>query len=104
VKCGYCYSCHWKEEESEKVESESSATANSAFEKKHSQPATIIIEQSSSQGQQQQKVIDVYGRQIEPICNYRTCHHKFSVHGHGTHGCKCRHPLNYAAGVSFAIN
>jgi hypothetical protein len=89
----------------EKVESEPLATAHSAFLEKHPQPATIIIEQSStSQQQQQTKVIDVYGQQIEPICNYRTCHHKFSVHGHGTHGCKCRHPLNYAAGVSFAIN
>jgi hypothetical protein len=68
---------------------------------KHTEPATIIIEQSASSQQQQTKVIDVYGKQIEPICNYRTCHHKFSVHGHG---CKCRHPLNYATGVTIAIN
>jgi len=27
-------------------------------------------------------VMDVYGRQIEPICRYRTCSHKFSIHGH----------------------
>jgi hypothetical protein len=80
----------------EKVEAESPAMANSVFEEKHPHHATIIIEQSAS-SQQQTKVIDVYGKQIEPICNYRTCHHKFSVHGHG---CKCRHPLNYATGVS----
>jgi hypothetical protein len=61
----------------------------------------MIIEQSSSQRQQQQtKVIDVYGQQVEPICNYRTCNHKFSVHGYDIHNCKCRHPLNYATGVS----
>jgi hypothetical protein len=36
----------------------------------------------------------------EPICSYRRCHHKFSVHGYGNHNCKCRHPLNYATGVS----
>jgi hypothetical protein len=68
-------------------------------------PATKLIEQSSSQRQQQQrqhqtKVIDVYGQQTEPICSYRRCHHKFSVHGYGNHNCKCRHPLNYAIGVS----
>jgi hypothetical protein len=82
----------------EKVESEPLPTANSAFEEKYSQPR-IIIEQSSS-SQQQGKIIDVYGQQIEPMCNYRTCHHKFSVHGYGNHRCKCRHPLNYATGVS----
>jgi len=31
--------------------------------------------------------MDVYGRQIEPICSYRTCNHKFSIHGHS--GRKC---------------
>ena len=79
------------------------ATAtNSAILEKYP-PATILIEQSSSQQQQrkhQTKVIDVYGQQTEPICSYRRCHHKFSVHGYGNHICKCRHPLNYATGVS----
>ena len=79
------------------------ATAtNSAILEKYP-PATILIEQSSSQQQQrkhQTKVIDVYGQQTEPICSYRRCHHKFSVHSYGNHNCKCRHPLNYATGVS----
>ena len=80
------------------------ATAtNSAILEKYP-PATILIEQSSSQRQQQRqhqtKVIDVYGQQTEPICSYRRCHHKFSVHSYGNHNCKCRHPLNYATGVS----
>lgn len=79
------------------------ATAtNSAILEKYP-PATIVIEQSSSQQQQRKhptKVIDVYGQQTEPICSYRRCHHKFSVHGYGNHNCKCRHPLNYATGVS----
>ncbi len=79
------------------------ATAtNSAILEKYP-PATILIEQSSSQQQQrkhQTKVIDVYGQQTEPICSYRRCHHKFSIHGYGNHNCKCRHPLNYATGVS----
>lgn len=76
--------------------------ANSAILEKYP-PATILIEQSSSQQQQrkhQTKVIDVYGQQTEPICSYRRCHHKFSIHGYGNHNCKCRHPLNYATGVS----
>ena len=77
---------------------------NSAILEKY-RPPTILIEQSSSSQQQQQrkhqtKVIDVYGQQTEPICSYRRCHHKFSVHRYGNHNCKCRHPLNYATGVS----
>ena len=88
----------------EKVQSQPlSPTANSGFLEKYPQAATIIIEQSSLSSQHQQtKVIDVYGQQTEPICSYRTCHHKFSVHGYGNHNCKCRHPLNYATGVSIS--
>jgi hypothetical protein len=101
VKCEYYYSCHWKKEELEMVESETLAKTNSAFLEKNS-PVTIVIEQSSA-GQHQSKVIDVYGQQIEPICEYRTCHHKFSVHGHNTRRCKCRHAFNYAAGICLEI-
>ena len=57
----------------------------------------LLMKLSSNQ---QRKVLDVYGQETEPICSYRTCHHEFSAHGHGTHKCKCRHPLNYATGVS----
>ena len=75
IKCRSCYTCH----------------------------CALLSEQPSRQKQQKQewqrKVIDVYGQQVEPICNYRTCHHKFTVHGQSTQ-CKCRHALNYAAGVS----
>ena len=91
VKCGYCYSCHWK---TKKVESQ---IDNSTVLEKYFKPdAATVIEQPSTG----QKAIDVYGQQIEPICNYRTCNHKFSVHGHNRNRCKCRHPLNYAAGLS----
>jgi hypothetical protein len=55
---------------------------------------------SHQRPQQQTKVIDVYGRETEPICSYRKCHHKFSVHGHDNHNCKCRHAMNYATGIS----
>jgi hypothetical protein len=91
VKCGYCYSCHWKKEELEKVES-------APIVQKYSEPTEITIEQPPTG----QMVIDVYGQQIEPICNYRTCNHKFSEHGHGNHRCKCRHAANYATGVSIS--
>jgi hypothetical protein len=74
----------------EKGESE---RGDSAVIDKYPQPAMIAIEQSSVG----QKAMDVYGQQIEPICNYRTCNHKFSEHGHK---CKCHHALNYATGVS----
>ena len=68
MKCGYCYNCH------------------SVSLAEHSPP------------QQQIKVLDVYGQDAEPICSYRTCRHKFSLHN--TRRCRCRHALNYATGVS----
>jgi hypothetical protein len=99
VKCGYCYSCHWKKEELDRVLLETSAAANSAI----SQVATTIVEQSPTtqyQPQQQEKAIDVYGQETEPICSYRRCHHKFSEHRN--HNCKCHHAVNYATGVSIS--
>ena len=95
VKCAYCYSCHWKNEKLDKVESE---RANSQIVQKYPQPTEITIEQPSAV----QVVMDVYGQQIEPICNYRKCNHKFSEHGHGNHRCKCRHAVNYATRVSIS--
>ena len=80
----------------DETERDESQTANSAVLEKYSQPATILIEQLPSG----KMAIDVYGQQIEPICNYRTCIHKFSEHGHR---CKCQHALNYATGVSLKI-
>jgi len=99
IKCGYCYSCHWKKEELDRVRLETSTTTNSAI----SQVATTtIVEQSPPptpyQPQQQEKVIDVYGQEREPMCSYRRCHHKFSEHRN--HNCKCHHAVNYATGVS----
>ena len=106
VKCGYCYSCHWKKEELDRVRLETTATVNSAISEKYSQAATItIVEQLppipyKQQLQQQEKAIDVYGQETEPICSYRRCHHKFSEHLN--HNCKCHHAVNYATGVSIS--
>ena len=95
VKCGYCYSCHWKKEKLDKVELE---RANSQIVWKYPKPTEIIIKQPSSG----QMAMDIYGQQIEPICNYRKCNHKFSEHSPGNHRCKCRHAANYATGVSIS--
>jgi hypothetical protein len=32
---------------------------------------------NKNKNKNRRKVIDVYGQQIEPICNYRRCKHKF---------------------------
>ena len=83
----------------EKVEPEKTVTANFTPLEKYN-PTTIIVIEQPSAGQQQIMAMDVYGQQIEPICNYRTCNHKFSSHGRISRKCKCRHAFNYAAGIS----
>jgi hypothetical protein len=105
VRCGYCYSCHWKKEKMEKVRLEPLVMS-----KKYLQPTIIeqshrqqMITEQQQQHKEQTKVINVFGQQTEPICNYHTCHHKFSLHGFSTHVCKCHHPQNYATGVSLSI-
>jgi hypothetical protein len=46
------------------------------------------------------QMINVFGEQIEPVCNYYRCHHKFSEHGYKSHSsCKCKHPQNSIAGI-----
>jgi hypothetical protein len=75
IKCRSCYTCHCE----------------------------LLSEQKQQKKEWQRKVIDVYGQQIEPICNHRRCNHKFSLHGYYTHKCKCRHAINYAAGISLKI-
>jgi hypothetical protein len=51
VKCGYCYSCYWKLEES--------GMANSAIIEKYPPAATRVVEQLSAG----QMAMDVYGLQ-----------------------------------------
>ena len=36
----------------------------------------------------------------EPICNYHTCNHKFSLNDLGTRVCKCNHPQNHSIGTN----
>jgi hypothetical protein len=48
-------------------------------------------------------VIDVFGKETEPICDYLRCRHKFSEHGLRIRKCQCKHPRNSAAGAYFFI-
>ncbi len=48
---------------------------------------------------QPQLIIDVFGKETEPICTYYRCRHKFSLHRLSTHGCRCKHPRNKTLGV-----
>jgi hypothetical protein len=48
-------------------------------------------------------VIDVFGKETEPICDYLRCHHKFSEHGLILK-CQCKHPRNSAAGTYFLLH
>jgi hypothetical protein len=61
--------------------------------------------QSSDGAEQDQylrtNVIDVFGKETEPICDYLRCHHKFSEHG--LRKCQCKHPRNSAAGTYFLL-
>ena len=85
IECRCCYSCHWKKEELDKVELE---RANSQIVWKYPQLTAIRIEQPS----EEKLALDVYGQQIELICNHEICNHR----------CKCRHPINYATRVSIS--
>jgi hypothetical protein len=109
IECGFCYSCHWRNEKLEKkIQFKPLAIAKSTFLKNYSQPVTATLakieehsrRQPTQQQQQLTKVIDVFGRETEPICSYHTCHHKFSLHRHSTRACKCNHPQNHIVGVS----
>jgi hypothetical protein len=98
------------EERLEKARLEPLVMSNSAFGN-YSQSILVGIRQShhhrlhqqQQQQQQQTKIIDVFGQKAEPICNYHTCHHKFSLHGLGTRVCKCNHPQNHTIGVSILL-
>jgi hypothetical protein len=99
IKCGYCYSCHRKEEvERKEVKNEHDNDLSS--------PLTIDQYHSlDTEGQQQieqshQIIVGVHGRISEPICTYYRCRHKFSLHGPSSHSCKCKHPMNKTLGVS----
>ena len=102
VKCGYCYSCHWKKEQVEKIELSDnlkdfyvslSKVSNDDDKQKHK------LEQYEVKDQELEKwgTLNVLGQPAEPICTYYRCHHKFSLHG--SRKCRCKHPTNKTLGI-----
>ena len=101
IKCGYCYSCHWKKEEAEKKILDSTLNGIFSLSPSSTRKNALIRKEAkeSPLPQQQQLIVDVYGRTSEPICTYHRCDHKFSLHGQGSHDCKCKHPTNKTLGI-----
>ena len=106
IKCGYCYSCHWKKEQVEEIELRNNlkdfhaSLSKSKGESAHSNNDPEWKQQDVKSGEKKSEIwgsIDVLGRQSEPICTYYRCHHRFSLHGSSR--CRCKHPNNKALGV-----
>ena len=91
IKCGYCYSCHWKREQVEKVELRDNL--KDFYVSLSNQDATKDLRKRSEGW----GTLDVLGQPAEPICTYYRCHHKFSLHG--SRRCRCKHPMNKTLGI-----
>ena len=98
VKCGYCYSCHWKREQVEEIQlrdnlkdfyASLSRTSNNDSQKPELQQAGTT---SRDQRTEKWGTLNVLGQPAEPICTYYRCHHKFSLHGSSR--CRFRHTTN----------
>ena len=108
IKCGFCWSCHWKMEQAEKLELldrqfKSGKPAPSSYS-----GLTIVDKEKGNRERQLEKTghyrltakaVNVYGKESEPICDYLRCHHEFSVHGLRASKCRCKHPQNGAIGA-----
>jgi hypothetical protein len=98
VKCGYCYSCHWKREQIEEIELRDKLKdfyLSSSKGKQEPKPQTEDKVKDQELGKW--GTLDVLGQPAEPICNYYGCHHKFSLHG--SRRCRCKHPTNKTLGI-----
>jgi hypothetical protein len=100
VKCGYCYSCHWRREQIEKIELRDrlkdfyvSLSENDDGKQK----PLLIQDEIKDKEMSKWRTLNVLGQTAEPICNYYGCHHKFSLHGSSR--CRCKHPTNKALGI-----
>jgi hypothetical protein len=106
IKCGFCWSCHWKQEELEKLKIWSQGITNafhpSFLKNNYSESTEYKMEKSQLEigDYKQVMVTTVFGEVTEPICNYRRCHHSFSMHGLNNHICQCQHPQNLVVGVT----
>ncbi len=115
VKCGFCWSCHWGMEQSEKFEllfdKPMAIDRLAPYFSSHSHSMTINRERGKEEKEKlhlskensnfrlTNKAVDVFGKEAEPICNYLRCHHKFSVHGLDACKCRCKHPQNDIIGA-----
>ena len=108
IKCGYCYSCHWKKEQVEEIELRDnlkkfhtlvSKASNSNSDGNNNDQKSQQTGKKIEQGHRKWGTINVFGQQAEPVCTYYRCHHKFSVHGLSKYGCRCKHPTNKALGI-----
>jgi hypothetical protein len=103
VKCGYCYSCHWKREQVEEIELRDSLkdfyASLSRTSNNDSQRLELQKAGTTSRDQRTEKwgTLNVLGQPAEPICTYYRCHHKFSLHG--SRRCRCKHPTNKTLGI-----
>jgi|SRR5215208_6771717 len=107
VKCGYCFSCHWKKEQVEATELRDnlkdfyllSSKASNDDNNNNNQKLKLKQDKAKDldQGLGKWGTLDVQGQPAEPICTYYRCHHKFSLHG--SRKCRCKHPTNRTLGI-----
>ena len=110
IKCGYCYSCHWKKEQVEQLElrdnlkysslSLSKASDDDGNQNQNQNQKPKLQQQGGKdlkKGLEKWGTVDVLGQPAEPICTYYRCNHKFSIHG--SRSCRCKHPTNKTLGV-----
>ena len=114
-KCCFSWSCHWKMVRAEKFElfdrsmaidilaDSFSSYTHLMTVKKKAKEEKVKEEQHLSKRisnyQLTKKAIDVFGKEVEPICDYLRCHHKLSVHGLSASKCRCKHPKNDVIGA-----
>ena len=97
IKCGYCYSCHWKREQVEATELRDNLKDFYLSLSKASYDDDNQKARDLDQGVGKWGTLDVQGQPAEPICTYYRCDHKFSLHG--SKRCRCNHPMNKALGI-----
>jgi hypothetical protein len=98
LKCGYCYSCHWKREQLEEIELRDNL--KDFYVSINNQKPKVKEQDGAAEevrGLEKWGTLDVLGQPAEPICTYYRCHHKFSLHG--TRSCRCKHPMNKTLGI-----
>jgi hypothetical protein len=110
IKCGYCYSCHWKKEQIEEIElrnnlkdfylslsKDRNKNSQKLKSQKHEENGSTTRRKAEKWG-----TLDALGQLAEPIYTYYRCHHKFSLHG--SIRCRYKHPTNKTLGIFVRSN